>query len=76
MIIFYDLDTTEIRMTEDNTMVPILPVGMEFDEKIEFYKKERLGIIALPYEIGSNIYKYEIKFNDEKEFIGLIPKGK
>lgn len=74
MVIFYNLKTKEIIRTEDNTMIPVLPADKTFEEKKVFYKEKGEGFIALPYELGSYIYDYILKFNGN-DFIGLQPKN-
>jgi hypothetical protein len=73
MVIFYDLDTKEIVRTEDNTMNPILPANMTFEEQKSFYKKNNEGFISLPYEMGAYIFDYKLCFNLNYEFVGLQP---
>lgn len=74
MIIFYDLDTKEIVRTEDNTMNPILPANMTFEEQKSSYKENNEGFLSLPYEMGASIFEYKLCFNSSYEFIGLQPK--
>ena len=74
MIIYYNLETKEIDRTEENTLTPILPFNNTFDEKVAFYKEQGLGFIAIPQELGSYIWNYDLKF-DDGNFIGLQPKS-
>lgn len=74
MVIYYDVDTKEIKRTEDNTMSPILPADMELEGKREYYKALHENFISLPYEIGASIFGYTLCFNTEGIFIGLQPK--
>lgn len=75
MIIYYKLDTKEIQRTEDNTVAPILPINKTFDEKVAFYKEQGLGFISIPQELGAYIFNYELKFDENNNFIGLQPKS-
>lgn len=75
MVIYYDLSNNDILRTEDNTITPMLPANMSFDEKVEFYKSKGVGVITFPDELGSNIYDYEIKFSNKGKFIGLTTKS-
>ncbi len=74
MVIYYDLNTKEIKRTEDNTMQPVLPMNMSFDEKKEYYKLENEGFICLPYEMGMYIFDYQLCFDANGNFTGLQPK--
>lgn len=71
MVIYYNLETKEIERTEENTLTPILPANKTFDEKKEFYKKQNIGFIVIPQELGSYIYNYDLCFNEYGDFIGL-----
>lgn len=75
MIIYYDLTTKEIKRTEDNTMTPILPANMTFDEKKEFYKSQEEGFISLPYEMGKYVFNFNLCFDTNGNFTGLEPKA-
>ena len=74
MVVFYDIDTKEIKRTEDNTMIPVLPANMELEEKREYYKNLNENFISLPYEIGASIFGYNLCFDTKGNFIGIQPK--
>lgn len=74
MVIIYDLDTKEIKRTEDNTMAPVLPTNSTYDEKKEYYKKKNQNFISLPYEMGIYIFNFKLCFDENNNFIGLQPK--
>lgn len=71
MVIFYNTETKEIIRTEDNVLIPTLPM---IDDKIKFYQDKGEGIISLPYELGYEIFKYNLVFDNEGIFLGLQPK--
>lgn len=75
MVIFYKLDTKEIVRTEENTMEPILPFNMTFDEKRNFYKENNEGFISIPQELGIYIFDYDLIFDGKGNFIQLKPKA-
>jgi len=75
MVILYNLDTKEIQRTEENTMLPILPLYTTFDEKVAFYKEQGTGFIAIPQEFGNYIWNYNLQFDTDGNFIGLQPKS-
>ena len=75
MIIFYDLETKEITRTEENTMEPVLPFNMTYDEKKNFYKDNNEGFISIPQELGIYIFDYDLQFDEKENFIGLKPKA-
>ena len=75
MVIYYNLETKEIDRTEENAINPVLPFNKTFDEKVAFYKEEGLGFIAIPQELGSYIWNYDLKFDSNNNFIGLQPKS-
>lgn len=75
MIIIYNLETKEIDRTEENTMIPVLPINKTFDEKVVFYKEQGLGFIAIPQELGKYVWGYNLNFDTEDNFVGLSPKG-
>ncbi|GLC32927.1 hypothetical protein [Clostridium omnivorum] len=74
MVIIYDLTSKELVRTEDNTMAPVLPTNMTFDEKKEFYKGQGQGFIGIPYEMGKYILNFKLCFDTNNNFIGLEPK--
>ncbi|MEW8993137.1 hypothetical protein [Clostridium sp.] len=74
MVIYYDLDSKEMKRTEDNTMEPVLPVNMSSEDKFAHYKGEGEGVICLPYEMGIHIFDYELCFDTRGSFVGLQPK--
>jgi hypothetical protein len=74
MVIVYDLETKEIRYTEDSKIEPELPPG-DLSQKIEILRNNGLGFIGIPYELGSDIINYQLNFDAEGNFIGLQPKG-
>lgn len=71
MVIFYDTETKKIIRTEDNVLIPTLPI---IDNKIKFYQDKGEGIISFPYELGNEIFKYNLVFDNEGIFLGLQPK--
>ena len=73
MVIIYDLDTKQILYTEDNVNTPVLPLGT-IEEKKELLKKEGKNYISIEEELGVNILDYELKFDDEDNFIKLEKK--
>lgn len=73
MVVFYDLETKEIRYTEDNQMEPMLPMG-DTTTKQETLKEDGLGFISVPYEV-SNIRNYRLIFDDKDSFIALQPNS-
>ena len=75
MVIYYNLETKEMDRTEENTITPVLPFNKTFDEKVAFYKELGLGFIAIPQELGSYVWGYDLRFDNEGSFIGLQPKG-
>ena len=75
MVIYYNLETKEMDRTEENTITPVLPFNKTFDEKVEFYKELGLGFIAIPQELGSYVWGYDLRFDNEGSFIGLQPKS-
>lgn len=73
MVIFYNLETKEILRTEDNRMTPALPTGT-LEEQKRTYSDEGIGVISLPYEMGINIFDYNLCFNESGAFVGITPK--
>lgn len=76
MVIYYDIKTKEIKRTEENTMTPELPFNKTLEEKREYYKKEGLEFVCLPYELGHYIFDYNLNFDQDGRFVGLQPKGR
>lgn len=76
MVIFYDIKTREITRTEDNNMIPTLPANKSLEEKREYYKENNEDFISIPYELGINIYKFNLCFDEENNFIGIQAKEK
>jgi len=74
MVIYYNLDSKEIKRTEDNTIEPVLPYNMGLEDKFAYYKSEGEGVICLPYEMGIHIFDYELRFDTQGNFVGLQPK--
>jgi len=74
MVIFYNLDDKKIKRIEDNVMLPTLPFDMDIEEKINYYKIENEGFISLPYELGANIWNFDLCFDSNDNFIGIQPK--
>jgi len=74
MIIYFDIETKAIKRTEDYTNVPILPFNMTLDEQKIFYKSQGESFVDYKTEIGSNVYNYILKFDEDSNFIGLQPK--
>lgn len=75
MVIFYDLGTKEIIRTEENTMEPILPMNMTFDEKKNFYKDNNEGFVTIPQELGIYVFDYDLIFDEKGNFIELKPRA-
>lgn len=71
MIIFYKLDTKEIIRGECDTMVPILPMNMSLEEKIEYFKSINEGFVVYKEELSAKIFNYNLVFDEEGTFIGL-----
>ena len=74
MVIFYDIRTREIKRTEDNTMIPTLPANKELDEMRSYYRESFEDFISIPYELGINIYKFNLCFDENNNFIGIQAK--
>ncbi|MED1603660.1 hypothetical protein [Alkalihalophilus marmarensis] len=74
MVIVYDLETKEIVSTEDNTLIPQIPVG-DTETKVNILKEDGRGFISVPYELGSSVNDYKLIFNENDEFIGLEAKS-
>ena len=74
MIIYYKLDTKEIQRTEDNTLIPILPFNTTLDEKVEFYKEQGIGFVSTEEEVGTDIFNYNLNFDNEDNFVGISKK--
>jgi len=74
VIIYYDLATKKIKRTEDNTMIPILPMNSTFEDQKAYYRSQNEDFISLPYELGIYVYNFNLNFNAEGVFIGLQPK--
>ena len=74
MVIFYDIETRDILRTEDNTMVPTLPANMELEEKKAYYRENFEDFISIPYELGINIYNFNLCFDKDNNFIGMQMK--
>lgn len=73
MVIFYDLNTNEIKYTEREVIQPVLPIGTT-EEKLILLKEQNIGFVSVPYELDSEIFNYRVSFNNENNFIGLQPK--
>lgn len=74
MVIFYDVETKAITRTEDNTMIPSLPANMTLEEMRSCYKENNEDFISIPYELGINIYKFNLCFDENDRFIGIQAK--
>lgn len=74
MVVYYDLTTKEIKRTEDNTMMPILPANMDLEQKRNYYNSINENFICLPYEIGVSIFNFNLCFDANNNFTGLQPK--
>ena len=68
MVVIYDLDTKEIIRCEDNTNTPLLPANMTSEEREKYFKDNNQGYIILQNEIGANIYKHILTFDEKEEF--------
>lgn len=73
MVIFFDMDTKQIFNIEENTMVPALPAGTT-EEKKEILKRDNLDFISIPYEMGMEIFNYNLCFNESGQFVGIAHK--
>ena len=76
MVVFYkknDINSGEIVMVEHEVMSPTIPANKDLTEKISYYNENEMAFISLPYELGGDIFNYRICFNDNGEFIGLMP---
>lgn len=71
MIIFYKLDTKEIIRGECDTMVPILPVNMTLEEKMEYFKSINEGFVVYKEELSAKIFDYNLVFDEKGNFVGL-----
>lgn len=74
MVVYYNLGTKQIKRTEDNTMIPILPSNMSLEQQKEYYQSINEDFICLPYELGANIFSLKLCFDENDNFIGLQPK--
>lgn len=75
MVLFYELNTPDtITRTEDNTMLPVLPDNMTFDEKKAYYNNIGENFICIPYEMGSYVFNFNLSFDVSGKFTGLQPK--
>lgn len=73
MVIFYDLETKEIIRTEDNTMLPELPLGT-LEEQKRSYAEQGVSFVSLPYEMGIHIFDYNLCFDSKEVFVGITLK--
>lgn len=77
MVVFFnknDKNVREIVMVEHDVMSPSLPANKELDEKIVYYEDNDISFVSFPYELGGEIYNYNLCFNENGEFIGITPK--
>jgi len=74
VVIFYDMETKEIIRAEDNAMIPSLPANMTLEEMRICYKANNEDFISIPYELGINIYKFNLCFDENNNFIGIQAK--
>ena len=68
MVVIYDLTTKQVIRTEDNTNIPILPFNMKLEEKEKYLKDNNQGYLIIENEIGANIYKHNLIFDDKGDF--------
>lgn len=76
MVIFYEKNGENVRkilMAEHDVMSPTIPANKTIEEKIEFYDLDNKSFISLPYELGGEIFNYNLCFNEEDIFLGLVP---
>ncbi|MDU5109753.1 MAG: hypothetical protein E6248_04870 [Clostridium sp.] len=73
MVIFYDIETKEIKYTERDSMLPNLPGGTT-EEKIDLLRKENIGFVSVAYELDLEVFNYKVAFDEKNNFIGLQPK--
>ena len=73
MVIFYDIETKEIRYTERDSMLPTLPGGTT-EEKINLLKEQNIAFVSVPYELDLEVFNYKVAFDESNNFIGLQPK--
>lgn len=74
MVIFYDIETKNIKRIEENTINPVLPLNMTIEEQKIFYKEHKEDFISLNEEIGVDIFNYQLVFNEKNEFLELKRK--
>lgn len=74
MVIIFKRDTKETERVEHNVMAPTIPANMTFEEQKAHYRKEGLDFIVIPQEMGHYIFDYDLRFDEEDNFIGLQPK--
>ena len=74
MVIYYNPDTKEIKRTEDNTIIPVMPANSTLEEQRSYYNLQNEGFISLPYEMGAYIYSFKLCFDVNGMFTGLQPK--
>ena len=76
MVVFYnksDKNIREIIMVEHDVMSPTIPAKENMEGKINYYNTQDASFISLPYELGGDIFSYNLCFNDNGEFVGLAP---
>jgi len=73
MVLVYDMTTKALHHTEDNTMLPALPAGT-LEEKKTVLALDNLNFVSIPYEMGTYIWDYDLRFDENGAFRGLQPK--
>jgi hypothetical protein len=75
LVVFYNENNENIReviMVEHDVISPTIPANRDINGKIEYYNENNMSYVSLPYEIGGEIFNYNLCFNNG-EFIGLVP---
>jgi len=74
VVIFYDLDSKEIKETQDNVLEPTMPADMNLEEKKEYYTSLNLGFVGVIYKPSVELYKNKVLLDAQGNFVGLQPK--
>lgn len=76
MVIIYDSTTKEIVQVENNSMLPVLPVtpNNTMEEKKAEFAKENKSFVSVFFEMGVEIFSFNLCFDAEGNFTGLQPK--
>lgn len=76
MVIIYDSTTKDILQVENNTMLPVLPMtpNNTLEEKKEAYASEGKAFVSVFFEMGVEVFGYNLCFDTNGNFVGLQPK--